>query len=187
MKTASRSRRTSANRNLVLAGAAAVASLGLWCRHAEAGLTHRYSFDGNLNDSVGTLNGTAGGTDATVFSNGTLLFTGTPGAAGNYVQLPAGLLPNGATSSVTLESFGNYRDTGDWPRIFDFGSGQAVNFFLTPRAGGGTDVRVRIKTTQTNAETGPIAPAPSSTASIRPTRSSSTASPRRSRCTVTAA
>jgi autotransporter-associated beta strand protein len=157
MHTVGRSRRTSTKRNLTLTAAAAVATLALCGRHAEAGLTHRYSFEGNLNDSVGTLNGTAGGTDPTAFSNGTLLFTGTPGAAGNYVQLPAGLLPTGATSSVTLESFGNYRDTGDWPRIFDFGSGQAVNFFLTPRAGGGTDVRVRIKTTQTNAETGPIA------------------------------
>lgn len=158
MQTASVSRRSSAKRDVILAGAAVLAAMGMWGRRADAGLTHRYSFDGNLNDSVGTLNGTAGGTDATAFSNGSILFTGAPGAAGNYVLLPAGLLPNAATSSVTLESFGKYSDSGDWPRIFDFGSGQAVNFFLTPRAGGGTDVRVRIKTLQTNAETGPIAP-----------------------------
>jgi autotransporter-associated beta strand protein len=149
-------RRPRANRTPILTAAVAATVLGLSGQHAGAALTHRYSFDGNVNDSVGTANGTIGGTDATAYSNGSIVFTGSAGAAGNYVLLPAGVVPNTLNASTTIEVFGNYQDSGFWPRIFDFGSGQAVNFFLTPRSGG-EEVRARIKTTQTNAETGPVA------------------------------
>src|SRR5690349_14933563 len=83
-----------AKRNLILAGAVTAAAVGMSAREATAGLTHRYSFDGNANDSVGTANGQTLGTDPTTYSNGSIVFTGAAGAAGNYVLLPAGVLPN---------------------------------------------------------------------------------------------
>jgi hypothetical protein len=40
-------------------------------------------------------------------------------------------------SDFTIAAWVNQETVADWARIFDFGTGTAVNMFLTPRAGGG--------------------------------------------------
>ena len=88
-------------------------------------VTHRYSFfnmpDGTaITDSVGTANGTNFGT-AQVISGQLDL----DGAAGDYVQLPTGIITNDL--AVTIEAWGTYPPLGTggqglWANLFDFGT-----------------------------------------------------------------
>jgi hypothetical protein len=55
-------------------------------------------------------------------------------APNRYVSMPAGVL-RGLTD-FTVSAWVDLASTADWARIFDFGTGTAVNMFLTPRAGG---------------------------------------------------
>ncbi len=55
-------------------------------------------------------------------------------APNQYVAMPAGVL-RGLTD-FTISAWVNQASVADWARIFDFGTGTAVNMFLTPRAGG---------------------------------------------------
>ena len=76
------------------------------------------------------------------------------------VNLPAGVL-NGLTD-FTIATWVNLAATQNWSRVFDFGTGTAVNMFLTGRAGvTGTPVRFAITTTGGGGEqqingTGPL-------------------------------
>ncbi|MEV6846139.1 LamG-like jellyroll fold domain-containing protein [Actinoplanes sp. NPDC051411] len=55
-------------------------------------------------------------------------------APNQYVSMPAGVLKG--VGDFTVSAWVNLRSVADWARIFDFGTGTAVNMFLTPRAGG---------------------------------------------------
>jgi hypothetical protein len=55
-------------------------------------------------------------------------------ALNQYVTMPANVLHG--VSDFTISAWVNLQSTADWARIFDFGTGTAVNMFLTPRAGG---------------------------------------------------
>jgi hypothetical protein len=55
-------------------------------------------------------------------------------APNQYVSMPTGVL-HGLTD-FTVSAWVNLASTSDWARIFDFGTGTAVNMFLTPRAAG---------------------------------------------------
>jgi len=103
-------------------------------------LKHRYLFATDAADFIGTAHGTMQG-GATV-AGGQLQLNGTSA----YVDLPAGIL-NGL-EAITLEAWVSNSVTATWSRIFDFGSGQTVNMFLTPRADGGAGpIRFAITTT----------------------------------------
>ncbi|MEN3358659.1 MAG: hypothetical protein V7637_2641 [Mycobacteriales bacterium] len=52
-----------------------------------------------------------------------------------YVSLPPGVL-RGATD-FTVSTWVNLATVSTWSRVFDFGTGQQVNMFLTPRSGDG--------------------------------------------------
>ena len=79
------------------------------------GLIHRYSFNGDLVDSVG---GASSGTlqGAAVISNGQLVLNGT---VGTYASLPSWLVAN--RTSATIEFWASYGTSGNWARVFDFG------------------------------------------------------------------
>lgn len=62
----------------------------------------------------------------------------------DYVELPIGPLISQLTN-CTIMTWVNWSGAGEWWRIFDFGTSDAVNMFLTPKTGSGdsnpTDVR----------------------------------------------
>src|SRR5688572_9959079 len=77
-------------RRLILPGGVltlAALALAMAPRHADAALAHRYSFSGNVNDSVGTAHGTlvdAGAPTAT-FTGGQLDLSGNVGNGSNAI------------------------------------------------------------------------------------------------------
>lgn len=127
-------------------------------------LVHRYGFDGNANDSIGTAHGTVADLGATTnyaFNAGQIQLTN-PGLSSNlttpvvmddpasedpnvtitrqqildqegaYVDLPNGIIsPLG--KSATFMAWFTYTsaDTGNWPRLFDFGTSTGGEGFST--------------------------------------------------------
>jgi hypothetical protein len=82
------------------------------------------------------------------------------GEPNRHVSMPVGIL-NGLTD-FTIAVWVNPASAQNWSRVFDFGTGTAVNMFLTPRAGvAGTPVRFAITVTGGGGEqqingTGPL-------------------------------
>ena len=94
---------------------------------ANPALAHRYSFGGNVWDTVGMAHGSLTG-NATI-TNGALVLTGT---TGGYANLPGGLVSGAA--AVTVEFWATFGVNGNWARMFDFGnisgsSGQNYLFY----------------------------------------------------------
>jgi rhamnogalacturonan endolyase len=96
--------------------------LSLAANGSAATLSHRWSFNGDLADSVG-------GSDAQIVSLGTnpayltdsqVVLTGGPREQSDYVVLGNYLLYG--RSSVTLEFWATQHSVQNWGRIFDFGS-----------------------------------------------------------------
>lgn len=56
-------------------------------------------------------------------------------APNQFVELPAGIVGN--LSDFTISAWVNPGATTQWTRVFDFGTGEAVNMFLTVNAGAG--------------------------------------------------
>ena len=92
-------------------------------------LTHRYSFNGDANDSMGNANGTLQG-GATI-TNGALMLNG----ANSYLALPANLVTG--YSAITIEAWVTDSGSSPWARIFDFGNNNADYMFLSLPAGPG--------------------------------------------------
>jgi hypothetical protein len=111
---------------------AATLGLFLLVRTASAAtLVHRYPFESNANDVIGSMNGVVMG-GATFDEAGGLLLDGT----NDCVKLPAGIISD--LDEVSVEAWVTWqRGTKPyWQRIFDFGnyagnSGRTY-FFLTP-------------------------------------------------------
>jgi hypothetical protein len=99
-------------------------------------MTYRFSFNdppGSLTvtDSVAGAVGVISNSPSTgPDGNGNLVFDG----AGGYVALPPNILTN--YGGVTMEFWATLAATSTWERFWDFGSGQTVNMFMTPVAGG---------------------------------------------------
>jgi hypothetical protein len=112
---------------------------------AQPMLAHRYSFTSNAWDSVGMAHGTLIG-NATV-TNGALQLTG---AAGDYVNLPGGLVSGSA--AVTVEFWATFGVNGNYARMFDFGNISGANgsqyVFFSPHTGTGAH-RTEISTSST--------------------------------------
>lgn len=111
---------------LVLAGL-----FSAFATYARADLVHRYSFDGNVNDSVGTAHGTffnlsgnSGYTDGN--TRLTLNNIGRSGQAADHVQLPAGIA-SGLGNNGTFEAWIVRGSDDFWQRVFDFGQGDNGN------------------------------------------------------------
>lgn len=91
------------------------------------GLQSHYEFENNVNDSVGSKDGTATGSPA--YTAGYIGQAIDLDGTDDYVTLPANLI---YTDDITIAAWINW-DGGDiWQRIFDFGTGTAQYMFLTP-------------------------------------------------------
>jgi hypothetical protein len=93
-------------------------ALAASCIGLQNALVHRYSFEGNAMDSVGTAHGELMG-GATV-TGGALNLAGAK--VGQYLNLPNGLISS--LSNATLEAWVTWTGSagGMWQRVFDFGS-----------------------------------------------------------------
>jgi hypothetical protein len=103
---------------------------------SNADIVHRYSFDEDARDSVGTAHGILEG-QAVAF--GGFLFL--DGSAGSYVRLPIGETL-GRLNRCTIEGWviwGSFQNP--WSRIFDFGNDTLEYMFLAPRNGSNHRVR----------------------------------------------
>ena len=100
-------------------------------------LRHRYPFTTDASDVAGNANGTMQGGASIV--NNQLLLDGVSG----YVSFPTGIIAN--HTNITMEAWVSNTVSATWSRIFDFGTGTTVNFFLTPISGGGA-IRCSITT-----------------------------------------
>jgi DUF1680 family protein len=92
-------------------------------------LTHRYTFNTDASDSVGTANGALQG--GAVIANGALVLNG----GGAYLALPANLVTG--YTAITVEAWVTDNGSSPWARIFDFGNGTSDYMFLSLPAGTG--------------------------------------------------
>ncbi len=95
-------------------------------------LVHRYSFNEttgtNVADSVGGANGTVRGNGASFGAGqinlpGGTASTADPATIAGYVDLPNNLIA--PLVNVTFETWATWQGSGDWQRIFDFGTSNA--------------------------------------------------------------
>ena len=109
------------------------------------GLTHRWSFNGDLKDSVG-------GQDATAyiytFTNGNSELVLTPASESkkkSYVNLGSNILPRNG-SPATIEVWATQREDRSFSRIFDVGSGEPDYLTMSwTRSGGINTDMIRIR------------------------------------------
>jgi hypothetical protein len=125
-------------------------------------IIHRYTFNGNANDSVGTANAMLVNATTTnsqlILDNGANIASNTP--TGKYATLPAAAFPTGTggLTSFSIESFYNWigQPGQTWARLIDFNNG--INgvvptqqyMFLSPRSGAQPINTVRYAITQNN-------------------------------------
>lgn len=93
-----------------------------------------YSFEGNLEDTLGVFTATADG--EVTYEDGMV------GQAVNlhgdvYLQLPENH-PITTSEQLTVAAWVNWREGNQWQRILDFGNNTSQYFFLTPNSGSNT-------------------------------------------------
>ena len=98
-------------------GSSATSTPALLVVGAANFLNHRYSFNGNANDSIGNANGTLLG-DAVV-TNGSLVLDGT---AGTYMQLPSNLFTGANATALTVEFWATFGVNQNNSYVFSFGN-----------------------------------------------------------------
>lgn len=94
-------------------------------------LTHRYTFETNANDSVGTADGTLQGS-ATV-SGGSLVLDGN---GGTYLDLGPGLIDG--YDAVTVDTWVTFNAAQTWARLWYFGDDRANEFYIAPSVNSGS-------------------------------------------------
>ena len=103
---------------------------------ANAKLAHRWSFTGNLNDSVGGStaqilnNDTVNVGKSSIQNAGSIGLTGGAKATSDYVNLGSNLISGlqaGGVKPVTIELWATQEAVQNWSRIFDFGKNDGVN------------------------------------------------------------
>ena len=131
-------------------------------RDVHAALAHRYSFDGNVNDSVGTANGAIidPGAVTAAFAGGQLDLSANTGEPSNaigedaYVDLPNGMITGiatgGTSGALSVELWATVSETHTWQRYVDFGTsndgedtsnggGASGYVYISPNSGRWTD------------------------------------------------
>ena len=89
---------------------------------------HRWSFNGDLKDSVGGADATAVGNVTTDGHQYTLAGDGTRGSS--YISLGQNILPSDGVTPVTVELWATEDVVRPWSRIFDFGSNVDNNMYI---------------------------------------------------------
>ncbi len=126
----------------------------------QAVLLHRWSFSGNLNDSVGGANASVvdvGGNNTSLNGN-SITLTGGVRSSSDYVSLGSNLLPKD-NSPVTIELWATQVSAKSWARIFDVGVSSSENLFMTWSQG--TDIgldRIEWKDSVTATANNTVAP-----------------------------
>jgi hypothetical protein len=124
---------------MTLLASATLAFLTMPQPTAHADLKHKYTFNGGVNDSVGTAHGQLFGT-ATTTATGLLVL---PGGAGNYAGLNAAQIGIADYTDLTIESWFTVDTHQTWARLFDFGdrdgpaAGQGYISYVPQQGGGG--------------------------------------------------
>ena len=93
-----------------------------------AGLVHRWSFNGSLDDAVGGRSAVLHGNTSVSASQVTINGGGTQHVS--YVDLGSNILP-AANTPVTIELWATQNQVQNWSRIFDFGSSQTNGLLMT--------------------------------------------------------
>jgi hypothetical protein len=120
-----RCRKRTLKGNRALLAALVFAALAMQVSTADAALVHEYSFNGNVNDSIGGANGTLSG-GATI-SGGQL---NTTGLHGDGVSLPA-TATNGISGDFTIEQWFTRADTvNNYASLFTISTDQS-HFLIT--------------------------------------------------------
>jgi hypothetical protein len=97
-----------------------------------AELAHRWSFNGDLTDSVGGRDAVivnAGANDATLSETQVTLAGGGKDAS-DYIDLPDGIVSS-LGDTVTFECWATQESVQNWSRIFDFGTSTTHNVFMS--------------------------------------------------------
>ncbi len=112
----------------------AIATVAALANSAAAAVAHRYSFTGNLNDSIGAAHGTMvdAGNPTAAFTGGQLDLSGNAGQGSNaitedaYVDLPNGIISaaasGGTSGALSIELWATVSTTRTWQRFVDFGT-----------------------------------------------------------------
>ena len=123
---------------IVLGCLCLVCLLGATTSVSAADLAHRWSFNGNLVDSVGGQNAVIvndGANDA-ILSNTEVTLTGGAKGSSDYIDLPDGIV-SGLGDSATVEIWATQISVQNWSRIFDFGVSTTENVFMSWTMGTG--------------------------------------------------
>ncbi|UCE49509.1 MAG: discoidin domain-containing protein [Phycisphaerales bacterium] len=123
---------------IVLGCLCLVGPLGVTTGASAADLAHRWSFNGDLVDSVGGQNAVIvndGANDA-ILSNTEVTLTGGAKGASDYIDLPDGIV-SGLGDSATVEIWATQLSVQNWSRIFDFGVSTTENVFMSWTMGTG--------------------------------------------------
>ncbi len=109
-----------------------VVVFGFFSQGQAAQLAHRWSFNGDLKDSVGDKNATIvdGGSNDAILSDTEVTLTGGTRSNSDYVDLPDHVLSS-LGSTVTIEVWATQISVQNWSRVFAFGSGTAEHMCMS--------------------------------------------------------
>ncbi len=110
--------------------------LGAAAEGRAAELAHRWSFNGDLRDSVAGRDAEIvdlGANDA-ILSDTEVTLTGGGKGTSDYIALPSGIVSS-LGDSVTFQAWATQISVQNWSRIFDFGTSTAHNVFMSWTSG----------------------------------------------------
>ncbi|HPC96373.1 MAG TPA: LamG domain-containing protein, partial [Sedimentisphaerales bacterium] len=109
---------------------------GLVAPGRAAELAHRWSFNGDLTDSVGGKDAVIVdlGPNNAILSDTEITLTGGAKASSDYIDLPDGIVSS-LGDAVTFEAWATQISVQNWSRIFDFGSSTSHNVFMSWTSG----------------------------------------------------
>ncbi len=110
--------------------------LGVAAEGWAAELAHRWSFNGDLSDSIGGRDATIAdlGANNAVLSDNEVTLTGGAKGSSDYIDLADGIVSS-LGDSVTFEAWATQISVQNWSRIFDFGTSTAENVFMSWTSG----------------------------------------------------
>jgi hypothetical protein len=101
-----------------------------------ADLAHRWSFNGDLKDSVGGKDAVIVdlGASNAILSDTEITLTGGGKGTSDYIDLPDGIVSS-LGDAVTFEAWATQISVQNWSRIFDFGTSTSENVFMSWTSG----------------------------------------------------